>query len=137
MHLKDKTPTHRDSTFAFNKRMQKRISKRASKRVSRGVDFGADGMSSMSIIELMHQIVREPAPRLGLSFCDEAQDFVDACLMKNPDERHNPKTLLVCLCSSNMTVRWKLTNCCRYQEYSWMDDARDSEFDIKAWAAGF
>ncbi|KAF5329607.1 hypothetical protein D9619_009406 [Psilocybe cf. subviscida] len=116
VHLKDKTPTHRDSTFAFNKRMQKRISKRASKRMSRGIDFGADGMSSMSIIELMHQIVREPAPRLGLSFCDEAQDFVDACLMKNPDERHNPKTLL---------------------EYSWMDDARDSEFDIKAWAATF
>ncbi|KAF9481079.1 STE/STE7/MEK1 protein kinase [Pholiota conissans] len=114
--LRDKTPTHRDSTFAFNKRQQKRISKRASKRMSKNATFDADGMSSMSIIELMHQIVREPAPRLGASFSEEAEEFVDACLMKNPDERHSPKTLL---------------------EYRWMDDARDSDFDLKAWTNTF
>ncbi|KAF8957188.1 kinase-like domain-containing protein [Flammula alnicola] len=114
--LKDKTPTHRDSTFAFNKRQQRRISKRASKRMSKNAEFGADGMSSMSIIELMHQIVREPAPRLGSSFSEEAEEFVDACLMKDPDERHSPKTLL---------------------EYRWMDDARDSDFDLKAWTSTF
>lgn len=92
---KDKTPTHRDSTFLFNKRQQRRISKRASKRMSKNATFDANGMSSMSIIELMHQIVREPAPRLGASFEEEAEEFVDACLVKDPDERHSPKTLLV------------------------------------------
>lgn len=87
--LKNKTPTYRDSTFAFNKRNKnKRLSKR-------GMQFGADGMSSMSIIELMHQIVSEPAPRLGPQFSEEEEEFVDACLMKDPDERHSPKTLLV------------------------------------------
>ncbi|KAF8147833.1 kinase-like domain-containing protein [Crassisporium funariophilum] len=94
---KNKTPTHRDS-FAFNKKDKKRMSKRKSK----GVDLQGDGMS-MSIIELMHQIVREPAPRLGSQFDEEAQEFVDACLAKDPDERHTPKTLLV---------------------RRWMDDAR-------------
>ena len=54
----------------------------------------------MSIIELMHQIVKEPAPRL----CDngqegrfprEAVEFVDACLLKDPNERTTPRNLLV------------------------------------------
>ncbi|KAF5312710.1 hypothetical protein D9619_002345 [Psilocybe cf. subviscida] len=116
VHLEDKKTTHRDSTVAFNNRMQSRTDKRASKRMSRRSDLGADVTGAMSIIELMHQIVRGPAPRLGRSFCNEAQDFVDACLIKSPDERHGPKTLL---------------------EYSWMDAARDSEFGIKAWAATF
>ncbi|KAF5313296.1 hypothetical protein D9619_002339 [Psilocybe cf. subviscida] len=116
VHQKDKTTTYRDSTVAFNNRMQSGTNKRASKRMSQSSDFGADGTGAMSIIELMHQIVSGPAPRLGRSFCNEAQDFVDACLIKNLDERHGPKSLL---------------------EYSWMDDARDSEFDIKAWAATF
>jgi mitogen-activated protein kinase kinase len=57
----------------------------------------ADSLGSMSIIELMHQIVREPAPRLGPEFEEEAQEFVDACLAKDPDERHGPKILLVCI----------------------------------------
>jgi len=70
----------------------------------------------MSIIELMHQIVREPAPRLDPQFAEEAQEFVDACLAKDPDERHGPKTLL---------------------EYRWMDDARYSTFDLKVWTKTF
>ncbi|CAA7263982.1 unnamed protein product [Cyclocybe aegerita] len=82
------TPTHRDS-FAFNKKKEKRLSKRRSE----GADL--QGEMSLSIIELMHQIVREPAPRIGPQFCEEAQEFVDACLAKDPDERHSPKTLLV------------------------------------------
>lgn len=102
--------------------------------MSKHATFDADGMSSMSIIELMHQIVREPAPRLGSSFDEEAEEFVDACLVKDPDERHSPKTLLV---SSSLSP-WQclyLTFPC--QEYRWMDDARDSEFDLKAWTATF
>ena len=51
----------------------------------------------MSIIELMHQIVKEPAPRLGPEgrFPKEAEEFVDACLLKDPEERKTPKVLLV------------------------------------------
>ena len=90
--FKNKTPTHRDSTFAFRK---KNKNKRLSRRANKGMEFGPDGMSSMSIIELMHQIVREPAPRLGPQFSEEEEEFVDACLMKDPNERHTPKTLLV------------------------------------------
>jgi len=111
--LKNKTPTHRDSIFKFRKQNK---NKRLSRRASKGMEFGADGMSSMSIIELMHQIVSEPAPRLGPQFSEEEVEFVDACLMKDPDERHSPKTLL---------------------EYRWMDDARDSNFDLRGWSSNF
>ncbi|PPQ76023.1 hypothetical protein CVT26_005552 [Gymnopilus dilepis] len=104
----NKTPTHRDSTFNFNKKQGRRLSK--------NINLQEDSLSSMSIIELMHQIVREPAPRLGPQFEEEAEEFVDACLVKDPDERHSPKTLL---------------------EYRWMDDARDSTFDLKAWTSTF
>jgi mitogen-activated protein kinase kinase len=108
----NKTPTHRDSMFGFNKKQNRRLSKRHSK----GATLQDDNLSSMSIIELMHQIVREPAPRLGSQFSEEAEEFVDACLVKDPDERHSPKTLL---------------------EYRWMDDARDTTFDLKAWTSTF
>lgn len=49
----------------------------------------------MSIIELMHQIVREPAPRLGSGFAPEEDEFVNACLSKDLEERKAPKELLV------------------------------------------
>ncbi|PPQ70321.1 hypothetical protein CVT25_000141 [Psilocybe cyanescens] len=109
----NKTPTHRDSTFGFNKKKKMR---RLSKRMDKEATLHDDNLASMSIIELMHQIVRDPSPRLGDQFDEEAEEFVDACLMKDPDERHSPKTLL---------------------EYRWMDDARDSTFDVKAWTATF
>ena len=51
----------------------------------------------MSIIELMHQIVSEPPPRLGSIFDEEAREFVDGCLAKDPIDRQTPKTLLVCI----------------------------------------
>jgi len=70
----------------------------------------------MSVIELMQQIVREPAPTLDESYPEEAKEFVDACLMKDAYERQTPKTLL---------------------EYRWMDDARDETFDLSAWARTF
>jgi mitogen-activated protein kinase kinase len=45
----------------------------------------------------MHQIVKEPAPRLGPEgrFPKEAEDFVDACLMKDLSERSTPGQLIV------------------------------------------
>jgi mitogen-activated protein kinase kinase len=54
---------------------------------------------SMSIIELMHEIVKEPAPRLSDAgqgrFSVEAEEFVDACLLKDLDARKTPNDLLV------------------------------------------
>lgn len=108
----NKTPTHRDS-FAMNAKTANRLSKRKSK----GVSLNGGGMT-MSIIELMHQIVREPAPRLTPEgrFPKEAEDFVDACLLKDPDQRQTPKLLLTS---------------------AWMDMARASTFDLKAWTSTF
>ena len=88
-----KTPTHRDSFIVSHK-----TAKRASKRRSK-LEFQPDGgLTTMSIIELMHQIVQEPSPRLPEGkFPKEAEDLVDACLLKIPEERPAPKTLLVCI----------------------------------------
>lgn len=53
----------------------------------------------MSIIELMHHIVREPAPRLPEGrFAEQAEHFVDACLEKEVDMRGTPGVLLVSFC---------------------------------------
>ncbi|KAM6491321.1 ste7-like protein [Amanita muscaria] len=92
-------------------------SRRKSKRKSTGVSLHGEGMT-MSILELMHQIVNEPAPRLGsdAEFSRDAIEFVDACLIKTPDERKTPKALL---------------------GFRWMDWARNSDFDVRAWANTF
>lgn len=107
-----------------------------SKRVDKEATLHDDNLSSMSIIELMHQIVGDPSPRLGDQFEEEAEEFVDACLMKDPDERHSPKTLLVRFIEFALSHMCRLT-CLFSQEYRWMDDARDSTFDVKAWTATF
>ena len=54
---------------------------------------------TMSILELLQHIVNEPAPRLTPEgrFPKEADDFVDSCLLKDPDARKTPKDLLVSL----------------------------------------
>ncbi|KAF7298632.1 STE/STE7/MEK1 protein kinase [Mycena indigotica] len=62
-------------------------SKRRSKRRSKGVSLHGGGMT-LSIIELMHQIVHEPAPRLPSGkFGHDAEKFVDACLEKDGEKR--------------------------------------------------
>lgn len=51
----------------------------------------------MAIFELLDYIVNEPPPKLEHNiFSDEFKDFVDICLKKNPDERADLRTLLVC-----------------------------------------
>ncbi|KAG6901230.1 hypothetical protein C0995_014991 [Termitomyces sp. Mi166 len=67
---------------------------RTARRRSRQTNSSGGGGRTMSIIELMHQIVREPAPRLGPKFAPEEEEFVDACLLKDPEERKAPKDLL-------------------------------------------
>jgi mitogen-activated protein kinase kinase len=63
----------------------------------------------MSIIELMHHIVREPAPRLPADYIckggnggekvgNDAEEFVDACLEKEVEMRATPGVLLVRSC---------------------------------------
>lgn len=65
------------------------------KRKSKGVSLQGGGMT-MSILELLQHIVNEPAPRLTEGrFPKEAEDFVDSCLLKDPDQRQTPKELLV------------------------------------------
>ena len=66
------------------------------RRKSKGVSLQGGGMT-MSILELLQHIVNEPAPRLTPEgrFPQEAEDFVDSCLSKDPDVRKTPKDLLV------------------------------------------
>ncbi|KAI0725645.1 Pkinase-domain-containing protein [Fomitopsis betulina] len=87
------------------------------KRKSKGVSLQGGGMT-MSILELLQHIVNEPAPRLTPEgrFPKEAEEFVDSCLLKDPDARSTPKDLL---------------------KHSWIEHARTSKFDLEAWASTF
>lgn len=52
----------------------------------------------MAIFELLDYIVNEPPPKLPPNvFSKEFENFVDLCLRKNPTERADLKTLMVCL----------------------------------------
>jgi mitogen-activated protein kinase kinase len=66
------------------------------RRKSRGVSLQGGGMT-MSILELLQHIVNEPAPKLMPEgrFPKEAEDFVNSCLLKEPERRRTPKDLLV------------------------------------------
>jgi serine/threonine protein kinase len=70
--------------------------KKKDKRKSKGVSLQGGGMT-MSILELLQHIVNEPAPRLTPEgrYPKQAEEFVDACLLKDPDARKTPKELLV------------------------------------------
>ncbi|KAF8829932.1 hypothetical protein HHX47_DHR2000197 [Lentinula edodes] len=93
---------------------------RHSRRKSRGVSLQG-GVGTLSILELMHHIVREPPPTLitpsvphSLEFTEEAAQFVVHCLKKDPGERMNPRDLL---------------------EMGWMDDTgRGEEMTLRMWA---
>jgi len=63
------------------------------------------GVRTMSILELLQHIVNEPAPRLMPEgrFPRAAEEFVDACLLKEPEVRKTPKELLVSVFSG---VQW-------------------------------
>jgi len=70
--------------------------KKRNRRKSRGVSLQGGGMT-MSILELLQHIVNEPAPKLTSEgrFPKVAEDFVNSCLLKDPDQRRTPKDLLV------------------------------------------
>lgn len=91
--LEPPAPRTPDSPTTPTKRDSMSMSARARRRRSKGVSLHGGGMT-MSIIELMHQIVKEPAPRLS-GFPREAEDFVDACLIKDLEARKTPGELMV------------------------------------------
>ena len=86
-----------EATDATPEADEKERKRKQDKRKSKGVSLQGGGMT-MSILELLQHIVNEPAPRLTPEgrFPKEAEDFVDSCLLKDPDQRQTPKDLLVC-----------------------------------------
>ncbi|KAI9735796.1 MAG: MAP kinase kinase (MEK) [Cirrosporium novae-zelandiae] len=70
----------------------------------------------MGILDLLQQIVHEPAPRLPEcdAFPPILYEFVDKCLLKNPDQRPSPRELL----SNDMFIK----------------AARRTPVDLHAWA---
>ncbi|KAI0657397.1 kinase [Cubamyces menziesii] len=105
----------RPNPLSLQKAKEQRDKKK--KRKSKGVSLQGGGMT-MSILELLQHIVNEPAPRLTPEgrFPKEAEDFVDSCLLKDPDARKTPKDLL---------------------KHPWIEHARSSTFDLEAWASTF
>ncbi|TEB40148.1 Pkinase-domain-containing protein [Coprinellus micaceus] len=90
--------------------------KKKDKRRSKGVSLQGGGMT-MSILELLQHIVNEPAPRLTEGrYPKVAEAFIDACLMKKPEDRQTPKELL---------------------EHDWIKESRESTVDLVAWASTF
>jgi len=87
------------------------------KRKSIGVSLQG-GSRTMSILELLQHIVNEPAPRLTPEgrFPKSAEEFVDGCLLKDPEARKTPKELLI---------------------LPWIEQSRTSDFDLEAWASTF
>lgn len=69
----------------------------------------------LSIFELLDYIVNEPQPTIPAGvFSSEFKDLVDSCLKKNPAERPDLKTLMVCFifltCSSAYKLISKMFN---------------------------
>jgi len=122
---------------------------------------------TMSILELLQHIVNEPAPRLSPSnywsardgdgdeegFPEEAESFVDSCLLKDPEQRKTPRELLVSICVSFFSCLL----CCLFlqrllflslrlvfsrdhpltpwQNHPWILLAKRSEIDVESWAS--
>ncbi|KAF9074318.1 hypothetical protein BDP27DRAFT_1416204 [Rhodocollybia butyracea] len=93
-------------------------SRPCNRRRSKGVLFQG-GPTDMSILELLQQIVKEPAPRLISSERDESKfpkaagEFVDACLTKEQEDRRTPAALL---------------------KYEWIEQTLASKVDMRNWA---
>ena len=112
----------------------KQKSKKKDRRKSKGVSLQGGGMT-MSILELLQHIVNEPAPRLTPEgrFPKEAEEFVDACLLKDPDARKTPKELLVRYLSYFLIA----TAHPIIQDFPWIEKARNSTINLEDWASTF
>ncbi|KAG8742502.1 MAP kinase kinase (MEK) [Ceratobasidium sp. 414] len=96
-------------------RKPKKVMTKKDKRKSKGVSLQGGGMT-MSILELLQHIVNEPAPRLlpEGKFPALAEEFVDACLLKDPEARPTPKELL---------------------KHAWITESRANSVDLEVWAS--
>ncbi|KAF8264771.1 kinase [Lactarius quietus] len=99
------------------KKQDKSKESKRNRRKSRGVSLQGGGMT-MSILELLQHIVNEPAPKLTSDgrFPKIAEDFVNSCLLKDPDQRRTPKDLL---------------------NHEWIVHSKKTTFDLEAWASTF
>ena len=91
-----KPGNHLPAFSAVSRKKADKKTDKKEKRKSKGVSLQGGGMT-MSILELLQHIVNEPAPKLTPEgrFSAEAEQFVDSCLLKDPDARPTPKELLV------------------------------------------
>ncbi|KAF8625918.1 hypothetical protein AX17_006644 [Amanita inopinata Kibby_2008] len=94
---------------------RKSTTSKKDKRKSKGVSLQGGGMM-MSILELLQHIVNEPAPKLTPEgrFPRDAENFVNACLLKDPEQRKTPKDLL---------------------KHIWIEQAQVSNVDLESWAS--
>ncbi|KDQ62718.1 hypothetical protein JAAARDRAFT_122636 [Jaapia argillacea MUCL 33604] len=78
----------------------------------------AERQARKSQKQLLQHIVNEPAPKLGPEgrFPKESEDFVDGCLLKDPEVRQTPKQLLL---------------------HPWIEHARNSDLNLVEWASTF
>ncbi|KAF7358277.1 STE/STE7/MEK1 protein kinase [Mycena venus] len=91
--------------------------KRHLRRSSEGASLQEDGGTTISIIQLMHQIVNEPAPRLpSRKFESDAEEFVDACLEKDWERQMGLAKLF---------------------EMPWIKGSRQNGVDVAAWTKTF
>lgn len=92
-----------------------------------------NGPRPMAIFELLDYIVNEPPPKLPAGiFTNEFKDFVDRCLKKNPDERADLKTLMVCihvLHPFQMMINLSIA----LQNHEWIKKAESENVDIAGW----
>jgi mitogen-activated protein kinase kinase len=110
--------------------------KKRNRRKSKGVSLQGGGMT-MSILELLQHIVNEPAPKLTPEgrFSKVAEDFVNSCLWKDPDQRRTPKDLLVRGSIECPTLA--LINFFFLQHHEWITNAKTTSFDLEVWASTF
>ena len=75
----------------------------------------------MGILDLLQQIVHEPAPRLPQSdaFPPILDEMIQKCLLKNPDDRPTPRQLFVCPVHLSNPSHGSLTQSIRTKTCSW------------------
>lgn len=140
----------------LEKKKDKSKESKRNRRKSRGVSLQGGGMT-MSILELLQHIVNEPAPKLTSDgrFPKVAEDFVNSCLLKDPDQRRTPKDLLVrtpgpdhlpptlnelarVACERRLVLfNLFIFNSTFSQNHEWIVHAQMTNFDLEAWASTF
>lgn len=99
-------------------------------------DSGDDRAAGpMGILDLLQQIVHEPAPKLPKSdaFPRILEDFVAKCLLKKPEERPTPRQLFVCLFVFHRQCFSKQSQ----DHDAFLQAAKRTPVNIQEWAVSF